>query len=1108
MKKKADNIKKLNKKDRKGGNSYRQPAQETLLHSQKTNKVLFDIAVAVNNTVDINELYSFIHKALANIIDVTNFFIAIVDLEKRTLCFPYHIDEVDDQFEPITDFDVNSSLTGLVVSRRQPVLLRKKQLQKRAEQNGVWGTTPLIWMGVPLIVKDKIIGVMAIQSYRDENAYNEDDLQILAAVSHQIAIAIDRKRSHDELKKSEQRFRQLFEQSNDAIIIYDTKGRVINCNKRATKMLGFSKKPMLQLNISQLFTDHNGTDPEMVLQAMLKQSRFLIESRMQRADGSVLDVEISSRLVEEEHGRVVQQVIRDISSRKEMEQRLEKSRQQYIQLFNASVDAIVRYDAKGRVEYLNPAFTKMFGWTFEELKGKRIDFVPPEEEENTWLILKKIRRGEKVANFPTRRFTKDGRILDVALSVSSIFDDKGNNIGNVVIIRDETQRRKMEEELEKSRQQYIQLIDASADAIVRYDAKGCVEYINPAFTKMFGWTFEELKGKRIDFVPPEAVKETLAAIEKMKKGEQLTNFPTRRFTKDGRILDVALSVSSIIDENGENIGNVVIIRDETERRKMEKALEEAKRRAEEANRSKSEFLANMSHEIRTPMNAIMGMAGLLMDTELNAEQREFLAIIRQSTDALLSIINDILDFSKIEAGKLELEMLDFDLREALDEIISLTAIFAKEKGLELCYQIDHHVPALLIGDPGRLRQIILNLVNNAIKFTSQGEVFLKVTVEDDGPDQAVLKFAVRDTGIGISKEDIGKLFTSFHQVDASTTRKFGGTGLGLAISKHLTELMDGQIGVESQVGKGSTFWFTARFKKQKQATAPVPQLPEDLAGKRVLIVDDNKTNLQILQNYLEHWGFVCDSAWSGEMALTMMRAAVKYNAPYDLLITDLQMPEFDGVELGHRVKSDADLQDIIMLMLSSRGLRGDAAKMRKIGFAGYLTKPVRRSQLYNCILMAFSHRAREDESCKPPLVTRHVIKEAKKQNFRILLVEDNKVNQVLALRLLQKWGFNGEAVANGQEAIHSLSMIPYDLVLMDVQMPVMDGLEATRRIRSGKTDVINPRVPIIAMTAHAMKGDRQRCLDAGMDHYLSKPINPDALLEVLEKYLPQEETCQ
>jgi CheY-like chemotaxis protein len=477
--------------------------------------------------------------------------------------------------------------------------------------------------------------------------------------------------------------------------------------------------------------------------------------------------------------------------------------------------------------------------------------------------------------------------------------------------------------------------------------------------------------------------------------------------------------------------------------------------------------------------------------------------VRVSAEALLQLINDILDFSKIEAGRLDLEIIDFDLRSAVEDVSDMLAAKAQEKGLEFGCIIQPEVPAWLIGDPGRLKQILINLAGNAIKFTAEGGVVIDIALVRETDACASVRFEVRDTGIGIPQERQDRLFKSFSQVDASTTRRYGGSGLGLAISRQLTELMGGEIGVRSEEGKGSAFWFTAVFGKQVVKKEEIPVPIGDLKGKRILVVDDYRTNREILRGYLVSTGCELTEASSGQEALNLLiDAAEEQGRPFDVVITDQMMPGMDGEALGRAIKGTPSLGGTILIMVTSRGLRGDANRVRGIGFSAYLTKPIRRSHFLEClgtVLGKESERALPGQ--QPLFVTRHSISEARKRKIRILIAEDNTINQKLALRLIDKLGYHADAVANGREALRALEMIPYDLVLMDVQMPEMDGLEATRVIRDPQSSVLNHRVPIIAMTAYAMTGDRELCLDAGMNDYVSKPIHPQKLLEAVEKQI-------
>jgi signal transduction histidine kinase/CheY-like chemotaxis protein len=533
---------------------------------------------------------------------------------------------------------------------------------------------------------------------------------------------------------------------------------------------------------------------------------------------------------------------------------------------------------------------------------------------------------------------------------------------------------------------------------------------------------------------------------------------------------------------------------------------ERARNAELSNQAKSEFLANMSHEIRTPLNGIIGMTDLALETGLTREQRDYLQTVKLSADSLLCVINDILDFSKIEAGKVDLEEVDFDLAECVEGALKTIALRADEKGLELLCEISPDVPAFLSGDPTRLRQIILNLIGNAVKFTEKGEVVLKVHTELQEDRTSMLHFTVSDTGIGIAPEKLESIFESFSQADASTTREFGGTGLGLTISRRLVRMMGGRVWVESTQGKGSCFHFTARHVpasclpvSTNSAAAP----PSILVGVKVLIVDDNRTNRRILEGLVARWGMIAESASNGEHALNLYHAAAENGSPFSLILTDMHMPKMDGFGLVERLKEKPGVCNSTIMMLTSGGQRGDAQRCSELGIAAYLLKPIRQTELCEAIARVLAGAGEPGAtSGNTPVITRYSLHEAVHagRKLKILLAEDNPVNQKLARRLLEKRYHSVTLATNGKEALAALEKSSFDLVLMDVHMPEMDGLTATSRLREREQST-GRHQPVVAMTALAMNGDKERCLAAGMDGYLSKPIRPQELDEVLDGYL-------
>ena len=876
---------------------------------------------------------------------------------------------------------------------------------------------------------------------------------------------------HDvrELQEQKRYLQSILEISPAAIVVTDLDGTVQSWNPGAETLFGYSAEEAVGKQLDDLVATLPDLreEAEAYSRAAMRGERAQAIGSRTRKDGSLVDVQMVSAPVVVSKERVgVLVLYHDISEVQRQKRWLES-------VLNISPTAIITIDDEMNVTTWNPGAERLFGYGAEEAIGVGIDDLvartPEQREESVRLDAEAT--GGRGVRVITRRTHKDGSLVDVELLTAPVLIG-GERVGHSVIYHDIG-------EIQRQRRYYEALVQANPVAIVLMDPGGIVTAWNPAAERLFDYAAEEAIGRHIDDLiadDDEVRAEGVAYTGRGMTGE-LVHAITRRVRKDGALVDVEMFGAPVIVA-GEPVGLYGLYHDIRD-------LQQARRDAEAATEAKSVFLATMSHEIRTPLNAVIGMTGLLLDTELTPEQQNFAEVARSSGDALLAVINDILDFSKIEAGRLDLDRAPFDLRECIESALELVAAGALKKGLDLAYDLDPAAPGAVFGDVTRLRQILINLLNNAVKFTERGEVVITAGAERiDASDRYRVHLAVRDTGIGIPEDRMDRLFESFSQVDRSTTRRYGGTGLGLAISRRLTELMGGDLWAESRVGVGSTFHVTIVAQSAPATVRPFERSEAThLTGKRVLIVDDNETNRDILARQTESWGMLASRTGRPAEALEW----IGRGDPFDVAVLDMQMPDMNGLTLASRIREQRDSQALPLVMLTSLGRTQDT----EVEFAAYLTKPVKPSQLYESLTGILGGAETIAASTAPVSEDRL----AQRLHLRILVVEDNPVNQQLMLLLLEKLGYRADVAANGVEALEALERQPYDAVLMDVEMPEMDGLEATRRIHGRWSPERRPH--IVAVTANALQGERELCIQAGMDDYIAKPIRLEELSAAL-----------
>jgi two-component system, sensor histidine kinase and response regulator len=870
---------------------------------------------------------------------------------------------------------------------------------------------------------------------------------------------------------------------------------VLFANREARRLLGVAG-PLTRLAAAGPFVREDGRpfpageDPWALAKASQEPTRRIVGISSGETVRWVLVAADPVRAAEGRAGPVVLTLV-DLTDRYAVEQALRRSEESFRRIVESAADVIYRTDAEGRFVYANAGAGRLLDLEANEIVGRHyLEPIRPDYREDAQRFYEqqaRERTPHTYCEFPV--LTPSGREAWIGQNVQ-ILSDGDRITGFQAVARDITERRRAEEALERERAQLRQIVFSAPVAVALFDAEQrCVAHSER-------WLAEQgLSGRSILARGPTeafgcAPERWEAILAQAIEGVALSSREESFRRRDGSNVYMRWAAHPWRRADSTVAGVIVVVEpiDDLVRARIE---------AVEASRLKSEFLATMSHEIRTPMSGVIGLTRLLLETELTHEQWEHVRTIHSSGQALLSIINDILDFSKVEAGRLALESIDFDLHALVDDVVQSFAERARGRGTELLCLVRHDVPSALRGDPGRVRQVLVNLIDNALKFTERGEVMVRVAIGDTLEGRVVVRFEVSDTGRGIDAAAQTRLFEPFVQAEASTARKFGGTGLGLAISKRLVEMMGGRIGASSELGRGSQFWFTAPIETRPEP-APGPE-PTELEGVRVLVVDDHTATRDTLRRQLSAWRTSCDAAASPLAAVEALGRAAASGAPYSVVIVDLNRPGTDGLAFARAVREQPAHAEARVVLLTSVGLVGQGAEAARAGLSGYLTKPVRPDDLRDCLLAALGRAAGGGAE---GLVTRHTIKEARRRRAaRVLVVEDDEVNQKVAARILESLGYRADIAVNGRDALVAVERARYAAILMDGQMPEMDGYEATAEIRRREGE--RRRTPIIALTAAARDADRERCLRAGMDDYVSKPVSPEALDAVLQTWIPR-----
>jgi two-component system sensor histidine kinase/response regulator len=890
--------------------------------------------------------------------------------------------------------------------------------------------------------------------------------------------------------------------SEDALVAYTPTGIILSWNRAAEVIFGYSAREAIGTHVSMVVAPERRSRLERLTERVLQGNTvFEHEGLFVRRDGHSVEVSASAYPIKNSLGEVgaVSVILRDISACKRAEEKIREQESLFRIMADGCPAPMWVNDAEGRVEFINRAYRELIGTTLEqvgELNWRAL--LHPDDAPGYLADCDRSVREHAPLRSETRLRSANGEWRWVATYAEPRFSPNGEFLGHVGLCPDITERKEAEEALRSSEEKFRQLAENIREVFwIMPPEEDEIPYVSPAFEQVWGRSRESLYKNPfcwIESIHPDDRERARSLLTRQVQGEPVLR-EYRIQTPEGMEKWIRDRAFPVRDQSGKVIRVVGIAEEITEQKRYETELIHAREAADFANQAKSNFLANMSHEIRTPMNGIIGMTELTLDTELDSTQRQYLNEVKYSADALMSVINDILDFSKIEAGKLGLDPMKFSLRDCVGHAMKTLSVRAFEKDIELACSVPPELVDVIVGDSIRLQQVVLNLVGNAIKFTEQGEVVLTVQLEASDIDSMTLHFAITDTGIGIPAEKQKIIFEPFTQADMSTTRKYGGTGLGLAITMRLIEMMGGRIWVESEPGKGSTFHFTAHFGKAAAGISTgITAHPAMLENLQVLVVDDNATNRQILQKSLEYWGMKPTVAASAADALALLHQSRLAGTQFALLIVDCHMPGMDGYMLVEVIRNLPEWAGLTTVMLSSWGQRGDAKRRKQLGIAAYLVKPIQQAELLEAMLAVLGSRTEPAQ-----LVPSHSLRKGSRA-LRILLAEDNLVNQRLAVRMLEKQGHTVVVAGNGVLALAALERGRFDMVLMDVQMPLLDGVEATAAIRK-EEKASGQHMPIIAMTAHAMSGDRQRFLASGMDDYVSKPVHSRELFAAIENVL-------